>query len=119
MPKKQTRKTQPLPVQWEELTASDFPEAVRRAQGVCVLPIGVIEKRGPHLLLGTDVMAVREASVRAAQREYAVAFPYYYFGQIYEARHQPGKDKVTQRLQDEFHGRAQGPLAPAGRRCPR
>ena len=82
MPKKQTRKTQPFPVQWEELTDSDFPEAIRRAQGVCVLPIGVIEKHAPHLPLGTDVMAVREASVQAAQR-----------------------------LQDEFHGRAQGPLA--------
>jgi len=90
MPKKQTRKTRSLPVQWEELTASDFPEAVRRAKGVCLVPIGVIEKHGPHLPLGTDVMAVREASIRAAQREYAVVFPYYYFGQIFEARHQPG-----------------------------
>lgn len=80
----------PLPVRWEELTASDFPEAVRRAGRVCVLPIGVIEKHGPHLPLGTDVMAARAAAVRAAEREYAVVFPWYYFGQIYEARHQPG-----------------------------
>ncbi len=79
-----------LPVLWEELTATDFPEAVARAKRVCVLPIGVIEKHGPHLPLGTDIMAAREASVRAAQREYVVVFPHYYFGQIYEARHQPG-----------------------------
>jgi len=79
-----------IPVQWEELTASDFPGAVKRAQGVCVLPIGVIEKHGPHLPLGTDVMAARAAAIGAAQREYAVVFPHYYFGQIYEARHQPG-----------------------------
>lgn len=79
-----------FPVLWEELTASDFPEAVARAKRVCVLPIGVIEKHGPHLPLGTDMMAARESSVRAAQREYVVVFPHYYFGQIYEARHQPG-----------------------------
>jgi creatinine amidohydrolase len=79
-----------LPVRWEELTATDFVEAAERAKGVCALPIGVIEKHGPHLPLGTDVMAVREVSVRAAEREYVVVFPHYYFGQIYEARHQPG-----------------------------
>jgi len=79
-----------LSVQWEELTASDFPSAVKRAEGVCLLPIGVIEKHGPHLPLGTDVIAARAAAVGAAQREYAVVFPHYYFGQIYEARHQPG-----------------------------
>jgi creatinine amidohydrolase len=77
-------------VQWEELTASDFPKAVRQAEGVCLLPIGVIEKHGPHLPLGTDVIAARALAVGAAEREYAVVFPHYYFGQIYEARHQPG-----------------------------
>jgi creatinine amidohydrolase len=79
-----------LPVRWDELTATDFPEAVARARGVCALPIGVIEKHGPHLPLGTDVFAARAAAIRAAEREYVVVFPHYYFGQIYEARHQPG-----------------------------
>jgi len=79
-----------LPVQWEELTASDFPAAVKKAKGVCLLPIGVFEKHGPHLPLGTDVMASRAVAVGAAQEEYAVVFPWYYFGQINEARHEPG-----------------------------
>ncbi len=77
-------------VQWEELTASDFPAAVARAKGVCLLPMGVIEKHGPHLPLGTDVMAVRALATRAAHEEYAVVFPEYYFGQINCARHEPG-----------------------------
>ena len=102
MPAKQTRKRHSLPVCWEELTASDFPEAVRRARGVCLLPIGVIEKHGPHLPLGTDVMAVREAATRAARREYAVVFPHYYFGQIYEARHQPGCITIRPELLSEL-----------------
>jgi len=79
-----------FPVQWEELTASDFPEAVERSKGVCVVPIGVIEKHGPHLPLGTDVIAARAISVRAAEQEYAVVLPSYWFGQIFEAKHRPG-----------------------------
>lgn len=90
MRRQQSSERAAMPVQWEELTASDFPTAVKQAKGVCVLPIGVIEKHGPHLPLGTDVIAARAAAIGAAQREYAVVFPYYYFGQIYEARHQPG-----------------------------
>ncbi|MBN1458830.1 MAG: creatininase family protein [Armatimonadetes bacterium] len=89
MPKSEESK-QTLPVRWEELTATDFPEAVQRSQGVCVLPIGVMEKHGPHLPLGTDVMVAREVSVRAAAREYAVVFPSYWCGQIFEAKHTPG-----------------------------
>jgi len=86
-----TKRLQTEPsAQWEELTASDFPAAVERAQRVCALPIGVIEKHGPHLPLGSDVMQARAATIGAAQREYVVVFPPYYFGQIYEARHQPG-----------------------------
>ncbi len=72
------------------MTASDFPAAVKRAKEVCLLPMGVIEKHGPHLPLGTDVMAVHTLAVRAARQEYAVVFPEYYFGQINCARHEPG-----------------------------
>lgn len=52
--------------------------------------MGVLEKHGPQLPLGTDVYTARELSVRAAEKEYAVVFPWYYFGQINEAKHQPG-----------------------------
>lgn len=79
-----------LPVRWDQLTASDFARAVQKARGVCVLPIGCLEKHGPHLPLGTDVISVNAVAVAAAEREYAVVLPDYYFGQISEARHQPG-----------------------------
>lgn len=82
--------SQNLPVLWEELTSSDFVSAVKKSEGVCIIPIGVIEKHGPHLPLGTDVFYAREISQRAAKREYAVIFPFYFAGQINEARHQPG-----------------------------
>jgi len=79
-----------LSPQWEELTAPDFVAAVHQSQGVCVLPFGIIEKHGPHLPLGTDLLDVRFAVLNAVKQEYAVVFPPYYFGQIFEARQQPG-----------------------------
>jgi creatinine amidohydrolase len=88
-----------LSVQWEELTAGDFREAIQRSQGACLLPFGILEKHGPHLPLGTDLLDVRHATLTAAQQEYVVVFPEYYFGQIFEARHQPGTVAYSARLQ--------------------
>ncbi len=79
-----------LSAKWEELTGPDFVQAVHQAQGVCVLPFGIIEKHGPHLPLGTDLLDVRFAVLNAVQQQYAVVFPEYYFGQIFEAQQQPG-----------------------------
>ncbi|MFZ0747259.1 MAG: creatininase family protein [Terracidiphilus sp.] len=79
-----------LSPKWEELTGPDFIQAIHQSQGVCVLPFGIIEKHGPHLPLGTDLLDVRFAVMNALKQEYAVVFPAYYFGQIFEARHQPG-----------------------------
>lgn len=79
-----------LPVNWEELTAGDFVAAVKQARGTCLLPFGVLEKHGPQLPLGTDLINVRRASIDAARQEYAVVFPEYYFAQIFEAQHEPG-----------------------------
>jgi creatinine amidohydrolase len=81
---------QSLSPAWEELTAPEFKEATRLAEGVCIIPVGVIEKHGPHLPLGTDVFTAREVSLRAAANEYCLVFPFYYVGQIFEAKHQPG-----------------------------
>jgi hypothetical protein len=79
-----------LPVKCEELTSPEFAQAVELSGSVCILPIGILEKHGPHLPLGTDMMDAREVALRAAKQEYSIVFPEYYFGQIYEAKHQPG-----------------------------
>jgi creatinine amidohydrolase len=79
-----------LSPKWEELTAPDFVQAIHQSQGVCVLPIGIIEKHGPHLPLGTDLLDVRFAVINAVAQEYAVVFPEYYVGQIFEAQQEPG-----------------------------
>jgi len=85
-----TAATPELPVRWDELTASDWPAALERSARTCILPIGILEKHGPHVPIGSDLIQAREWSARAARREYAVVFPDYFYGQINEARHQPG-----------------------------
>lgn len=88
-----------LSVHWEELTAADFRSAIEQSKGTCLLPFGIIEKHGPHLPLGTDLLDVRYAALHAAQKEYAVVFPEYYFGQIFEAKHEPGTLAYSTHLQ--------------------
>jgi creatinine amidohydrolase len=74
----------------EELTSPNFVKAVELSGGVCVIPLGIIEKHGPHLPLGTDLFEAREIAFTAALKEYVVVFPPYFAGQIFEAKHQPG-----------------------------
>jgi creatinine amidohydrolase len=90
---------QSLSVQWEELTAADFVKAIQQSQGTCLLPFGILEKHGLHLPLGNDLLNVRYVSLQAAKQEFAVVFPEYYFGQIFEARQQPGTVAYSAHLQ--------------------
>lgn len=91
-----------LSVRWDELSAAEFKDAIARAQGTCLLPIGIMEKHGPHLPLGNDLLNVRHVALNAAQQEYAIVFPEYYFGQIAEAKHEPGTVAYSRRLQLEL-----------------
>lgn len=91
-----------LRVKWEELSSGDFAKAIHQSQGTCLLPIGILEKHGQQLPLGTDLLNIRYVSVNAAQQEFAVVFPEYYFGQIFEARHEPGTVAYSPSLQLEL-----------------
>ena len=93
---------QRLSVKWEELTAEDFQTALKQSHGTCLLPFGIIEKHGPQLPLGTDLINVRYASEHAADEEYAILFPPYFYGQIFEAKHQPGTLAYSAKLQLEL-----------------
>jgi len=91
-----------LSAHWEALTAEDFRDAIHQSGGTCLLPFGILEKHGPHLPLGTDLLNVRYAALQAVEQEYAVVFPEYYFGQIFEARHEPGTIAYSTHLQLEL-----------------
>lgn len=75
---------------WMELTSESFDRAIEESGGLCLLPMGSIERHGPHLPVGCDTITVEAIAQRAAEKEPAIVFPALYFGQIAEARHQPG-----------------------------
>jgi creatinine amidohydrolase len=91
-----------LPVRWEELTGPDFVKAIAKSQGTCMLPFGIMEKHGPSLPIGNDTIEVSYFAARAAEQEYTIVFPDYYFGQINEGRPQPGAIALPARLQLEL-----------------
>jgi creatinine amidohydrolase len=76
-------------MQWENLTSNEFEAAVKET-GVCILAAGVLERHSDHLPLGTDVLNSHKIACLAAEKEPAVVFPPFYFGQIYEAQCYPG-----------------------------
>jgi creatinine amidohydrolase len=101
-PQAASQNPKPLPVRYEELTAPDFVRAVARSGATCVVPLGILEKHGPHLPLGTDLIDCREVSLRAAAEEYTIVFPPYFVGQIFEAKHQPGTIAYGSRMMLDF-----------------
>ena len=77
-------------MRWEELTGDQFPIAVERSQGVCMMAMSVLERHGHHLPVGTDMFIGHELLTRVAELEPAIVFPDYIFTQIPEARHCAG-----------------------------
>ncbi len=62
-------------MRWEDLREEQFKEAVKRSGGLCVLPIGCIEKHGQHLPVGTDSLHGIGIAERAAEKEEVCLFP--------------------------------------------
>lgn len=93
-----TVKAQELHTRWDELTASEWPKALKMSDSTCILPIGILEKHGPHAPIGADLIQVREYAARAAKKEYAVVFPDYFYGQINEAKQQYGAFALPERV---------------------
>src|ERR1700712_2751763 len=89
---------QEIPARWDELVASDFPKALEKSSKTFILPIGILAKHGPHSPIGTDLIHVREWAARAVKSEYAVVFPDYFYGQINEARQQPGTFELPSKV---------------------
>ena len=50
---------QTLPSKWEDLTSADFVKAIQKADGVCILPMGSLEKFGPSAPVGTNLYLAR------------------------------------------------------------
>ena len=83
---------------WEELTSDEFAKAVVDCKRTCVLPMGVLERHGPHLPLGTDMINAHYVAANAAEREPAVVFPQWFLGEIFEAACFPGAIAIPLKL---------------------
>ena len=66
---------------WEHLREEEFKDAIKKSNGVCLLPIGCQEKHGQHIPVGTDTIIASNIAKDAAKLEYAVVFPTFYFGE--------------------------------------
>lgn len=82
--------SQEIPTRWDELTFSDWDLALEKSNNTCILPIGILEKHGPGVPIGSDLIRAREWAKRATKEEYAVVFPDYFYGQVNEARQHYG-----------------------------
>jgi len=93
---------QEIPTRWDELVASDWEYALEKSKSTCILPIGILEKHGPGVPIGSDLIRARQWASRASQQEYAVVFPDYFYGQINEAKQQYGTFSLPSKLAMEL-----------------
>ena len=77
-------------MEWIKLRCDEFPAAVEKCNGVCVIPIGCVEAHGIHLPLGCDTIKAKDFCVRAAEKEPVCIFPEMYFGEKSGADEFPG-----------------------------
>lgn len=54
---------------WEALREEEFQDAIKRSGGLCVIPIGCLEKHGQHLPVGTDAYIADSVVEEAAKLE--------------------------------------------------
>lgn len=62
-------------MKWEELREEEFESAIERSRGLCIIPLGCLEKHGQHLPVGTDYFEAMDIVEEAARLEDAVIFP--------------------------------------------
>ncbi|MBO4512522.1 MAG: creatininase family protein [Victivallales bacterium] len=77
-------------MRWNEMTAREIVEAREKCGGVCVVPMGCIERHGDHLPVGIDYMKAWHFVDRAAEMEPFMVFPGWYLGSLSDCTFAPG-----------------------------
>ena len=99
---------------WENLKWQEFPTAVSESKGVCVIPMGAMEKHGLHLSVGMDCVACEEVAHLAAEKEPVVVFPTFWFGQLNHGQHLDGSVCLSTRLMLDYLGEICREIARSG-----
>jgi len=60
---------------WENLREEEFKGAIERSGGLCVLPLGCLEKHSQHCPVGTDPLKAVAIAEEAAKMEDVMIFP--------------------------------------------
>lgn len=71
-----------METRWLHITSENFHKIREASKGVCVIPMGCVEKHGLHLPLGTDILEASGVVYAASQIEPFCVFPDYTFGDV-------------------------------------
>lgn len=71
-----------METRWLYVTSEELPKLCEAAKGVCVIPLGAVEKHGLHLPLGTDIIKGSAIAYMASQLETVCIFPDFPFGDL-------------------------------------
>jgi len=80
------------------MTAPEFVKAIDVTKGVCIIPLGSLEKHGDHLPIGTDNFLIHQKVLLASKIEPVVVFPTVMFTENCEAKNNPGAIAVETSL---------------------
>lgn len=72
------------------MTAREIVEAKEKCGGVCIIPMGCVERHGSHLPVGIDYMMAWHFADLAARKETAMVFPGWYLGSLSDCSFAPG-----------------------------
>ena len=76
-------------MEWINLLSHQF-EKLRDENGVCIVPLGCLERHSDHLPLGTDSLLAYRLACLGAELEPAVVFPPQHYMMVASAAAQPG-----------------------------
>lgn len=71
-----------METRWLYVTSEDLEQLRDKTGGVCVIPMGAVEKHGLHLPLGTDILQASHLVYEASQIEPVCVFPDFPFGDL-------------------------------------
>ena len=91
-----------METRWLYHTSETFPQLVEEAKGVCVIPMGCVEKHGLHLPLGQDIIQASHIAHMASQIETVCVFPDFVFGDYCVAAPNQPAGTITLPLETEM-----------------
>ena len=83
---------------WMDLTSDDLAEARAQAEGVALIPVGSLERHGPHLPLGCDTLVAEGIAARVAAIEPVVVLPTIAYTYVPQPAFQPGAISIKSSL---------------------